>query len=431
MNLKDTDGELFEILNREIRREDETLELIASENFVSNSVLEMAGGVMTNKYAEGYPGKRYYGGCQFVDEAENLARDRAKQLFNAEYTNVQPHSGSQANMAALMTFLENGDTVMGLDLAHGGHLTHGSPVNFSGQLFNFVSYHVHPDTGRVDFDEVWNLARKYKPKMIICGGSAYPRFIEFEQFREVVDEVDAFLMADIAHPAGLVAMGLHPSPIPYCDVITTTTHKTLRGPRGGMIMMGEDRENPWGKVAPKSGRVKMISELIDSMVMPGIQGGPLMHIIAAKAVAFGEALKPEFSEYARQIVDNAKSMAEEFLSRGYHLVSGGTDTHLILIDLTEKGITGKKAENALEKVGITVNKNMVPFDQKSPFVTSGIRIGTPAVTTRGMKEDEMKTIVALIDKVISSPDSEDLLSTVMSEVLDLCRDFPLYRDLVS
>ena len=431
MNLKDTDGELFEILNREIRREDETLELIASENFVSNSVLEMAGGVMTNKYAEGYPGKRYYGGCQFVDEAENLARDRAKQLFNAEYTNVQPHSGSQANMAALMTFLENGDTVMGLDLAHGGHLTHGSPVNFSGQLFNFVSYHVHPDTGRVDFDEVWNLARKYKPKMIICGGSAYPRFIEFEQFREVVDEVDAFLMADIAHPAGLVAMGLHPSPIPYCDVITTTTHKTLRGPRGGMIMMGEDKENPWGKVAPKSGRVKMISELIDSMVMPGIQGGPLMHIIAAKAVAFGEALKPEFSEYARQIVDNAKSMAEEFLSRGYHLVSGGTDTHLVLIDLTEKGITGKKAENALEKVGITVNKNMVPFDQKSPFVTSGIRIGTPAVTTRGMKEDEMKTIVALIDKVISSPDSEDLLSTVMSEVLDLCRDFPLYRDLIS
>lgn len=431
MNLKDTDGELFEILNREIRREDETLELIASENFVSNSVLEMAGGVMTNKYAEGYPGKRYYGGCQFVDEAENLARDRAKQLFNAEYTNVQPHSGSQANMAALMTFLENGDTVMGLDLAHGGHLTHGSPVNFSGQLFNFVSYHVRPDTGRVDFDEVWNLARKYKPKMIICGGSAYPRFIEFERFREVVDEVDAFLMADIAHPAGLVAMGLHPSPIPYCDVITTTTHKTLRGPRGGMIMMGEDRENPWGKVAPKSGRVKMISELIDSMVMPGIQGGPLMHIIAAKAVAFGEALKPEFSEYARQIVDNAKSMAEEFLSRGYHLVSGGTDTHLVLIDLTEKGITGKKAENTLEKVGITVNKNMVPFDQKSPFVTSGIRIGTPAVTTRGMKEDEMKTIVALIDKVISSPDSEDLLSTVMSEVLDLCRDFPLYRDLIS
>ena len=428
MNLKDTDSELFEILNREIRREDETLELIASENFVSNSVLEMAGGVMTNKYAEGYPGKRYYGGCQFVDEAENLARDRAKQLFNAEYTNVQPHSGSQANMAALMTFLENGDTVMGLDLAHGGHLTHGSPVNFSGQLFNFVSYHVHPDTGRVDFDEVWNLARKYKPKMIICGGSAYPRFIEFERFREVVDEVDAFLMADIAHPAGLVAMGLHPSPIPYCDVITTTTHKTLRGPRGGMIMMGEDRENPWGKVAPKSGRVKMISELIDSMVMPGIQGGPLMHIIAAKAVAFGEALKPEFSEYARQIVDNAKSMAEEFLSRGYHLVSGGTDTHLVLIDLTQKGITGKKAENTLEKVGITVNKNMVPFDQKSPFVTSGIRIGTPAVTTRGMKEDEIKTIVAMIDKVISSPDSEDLLSTVMSEVLDLCRNFPLYRE---
>ena len=421
---------MYNILQNEIRREDETLELIASENFVSNSVLEMAGGVMTNKYAEGYPGKRYYGGCQHVDEAEILAQDRAKSLFSATYANVQPHSGSQANMAVLMTFLEIGDTVMGLDLAHGGHLTHGSPVNFSGQLFNFVSYHVHHDTGRVDFDEVWDLARKHKPKMIICGGSAYPRFIEFEQFREVADEVNAFLMADIAHPAGLVATGLHPSPIPTCDVITTTTHKTLRGPRGGMIMMGEDKENPWGKVATKSGRVKRISELIDSMVMPGIQGGPLMHIIAAKAVAFGEALKPEFREYTRQIVDNAKCIAEEFLSRGYNLVSGGTDTHLVLIDLTENGITGKKAENSLEKVGITVNKNMVPFDQKSPFVTSGIRIGTPAVTTRGMKQDEMKTIVALIDKVVSSPDSEDLLSTVMSEVQDICKDFPLYKELI-
>jgi len=428
--LENTDSKMYNILQNEIRREDETLELIASENFVSNSVLEMAGGVMTNKYAEGYPGKRYYGGCQHVDEAEILAQDRAKSLFNATYANVQPHSGSQANMAVLMTFLEIGDTVMGLDLAHGGHLTHGSPVNFSGQLFNFVSYHVHHDTGRVDFDEVWDLARKHKPKMIICGGSAYPRFIEFEQFREVADEVNAFLMADIAHPAGLVATGLHPSPIPTCDVITTTTHKTLRGPRGGMIMMGEDKENPWGKVATKSGRVKRISELIDSMVMPGIQGGPLMHIIAAKAVAFGEALKPEFSEYTRQIVDNAKCIAEEFLSRGYNLVSGGTDTHLVLIDLTENGITGKKAENSLEKVGITVNKNMVPFDQKSPFVTSGIRIGTPAVTTRGMKQDEMKTIVALIDKVVSSPDSEDLLSTVMSEVQDICKDFPLYKELI-
>ena len=430
MILENTDSKMYNILQNEIRREDETLELIASENFVSNSVLEMAGGVMTNKYAEGYPGKRYYGGCQHVDEAEILAQDRAKSLFSATYANVQPHSGSQANMAVLMTFLEIGDTVMGLDLAHGGHLTHGSPVNFSGQLFNFVSYHVHHDTGRVDFDEVWDLARKHKPKMIICGGSAYPRFIEFEQFREVADEVNAFLMADIAHPAGLVATGLHPSPIPTCDVITTTTHKTLRGPRGGMIMMGEDKENPWGKVATKSGRVKMISELIDSMVMPGIQGGPLMHIIAAKAVAFGEALKPEFSEYTRQIVDNAKCIAEEFLSRGYNLVSGGTDTHLVLIDLTENGITGKKAENSLEKVGITVNKNMVPFDQKSPFVTSGIRIGTPAVTTRGMKQDEMKTIVALIDKVVSSPDSEDLLSTVMSEVQDICKDFPLYKELI-
>ena len=429
--LKDADPELHQILMREVGRESATLELIASENFVSYPVLEMAGGVMPNKYAEGYPGKRYYGGCEHVDEAENLARDRAKKLFNAEYVNVQPHSGSQANMAALFTFIKTGDTIMGLDLAHGGHLTHGSPVNFSGKLFNVVSYQVDRETGRVNFDEVRKLAKEYKPKLIICGGSAYPRHIEFEDFKAVVDEIGAFLMADIAHPAGLVATGLHPSPMPYCDVVTTTTHKTLRGPRGGMIMMGKDRENPFGVVAPKSRRVKNMSELIDSMVMPGIQGGPLMHIIAAKAVAFGEALQPSFKDYTSQIVQNAQTLAEAFLNKDYHLVSGGTDTHVILIDLTNKEITGKAAEKALEKAGITVNKNMVPFDERSPFITSGIRIGTPAITTRGMKEDQMLIICDLIDQVISDPENDDVISNVISIVKELCDSFPLYDDLLN
>ena len=429
--LKDADPELHQILMREVGRESATLELIASENFVSYPVLEMAGGVMTNKYAEGYPGKRYYGGCEHVDEAENLARDRAKKLFNAEYVNVQPHSGSQANMAALLTFIKTGDTIMGLDLAHGGHLTHGSPVNFSGKLFKVVSYQVNRETGRVNFDEVRKLAKEYKPKLIICGGSAYPRHIEFEDFKAVVDEIGAFLMADIAHPAGLVATGLHPSPMPYCDVVTTTTHKTLRGPRGGMIMMGKDRKNPFGVVAPKSGRVKNMSELIDSMVMPGIQGGPLMHIIAAKAVAFGEALQPSFKDYTSQIVQNAQILAEAFLNKDYHLVSGGTDTHVILIDLTNKKITGKAAEKALEKAGITVNKNMVPFDERSPFITSGIRIGTPAITTRGMKEDQMLIICDLIDQVISDPENDDVISNVISIVKELCDSFPLYDDLLN
>ena len=428
-HVKQTDPQLYEILTREEQREDSTLELIASENFVSYSVLETAGGVMTNKYAEGYPGKRYYGGCEHVDEAEDLARDRAKELFNAEYANVQPHSGSQANMAALMTFVNVGDTIMGLDLAHGGHLTHGSPVNFSGRLYNVISYQVDKETGRVNFDNLLKLAKEHKPKLIICGGSAYPRFIEFEQFRQIADEVGAFLMADIAHPAGLVAAGIHPSPMPYCDVVTTTTHKTLRGPRGGMIMMGKDSENPWGKVAPKSGRVKNISELIDSMVMPGIQGGPLMHIIAAKAVAFGEALKPEFKNYAESIVQNAKTMADEFLSLDYQVISGGTDTHVMLIDLTNKDITGKAAEKALEKAGITVNKNMVPFDQRSPFITSGIRIGTPAITTRGMGTDEMELITKLINDVITDHENEKLLTNVKSAVTELCGKFPLYDEL--
>lgn len=429
--LQTSDPELYNILVSEVSRENTTLELIASENFVSYPVLEMAGGVMTNKYAEGYPGKRYYGGCEFVDEAENLARDRANQLFGVEYSNVQPHSGSQANMAVLMTFIDVGDTILGLDLAHGGHLTHGSKVNFSGNLYHSVSYQVKKETGRVDFDQVLSLAREHKPKLIICGGSAYPRFIEFEDFKEIANDVGAFLMADIAHPSGLVATGLHPSPVPYCDVITTTTHKTLRGPRGGMIMMGKDSGNPWEIVAPKSGRLKNISELLDSAVMPGIQGGPLMHIIAAKAVAFGEALQPEFTVYTQQVIDNAKAMANEFLSRDYDLVSGGTDTHIILIDLTKKAITGKAAENALEKAGITVNKNMVPFDERSPFITSGIRIGTPAVTTRGMTQDDMVKIVALIDTIIEKPNDEDNIVRVKAEVNDLCSSFPLYSELGS
>ena len=427
--LQNTDSELYQTLTREISREANTLELIASENFVSYPVLEMAGGVMTNKYAEGYPGARYYGGCEHVDEAENLARERAKKLFNCEYVNVQPHSGSQANMAALMTFLNVGDTIMGLDLAHGGHLTHGSPVNFSGKLYNVVSYHVSKDTGRVNFDEVQKLAKEHKPKLIICGGSAYPRFIEFEKFHEISSENGAYLMADIAHPSGLVAAGLHPTPIPYCDVVTSTTHKTLRGPRGGIIMMGKDFENPWGKIAPKSGRVKRVSELIDSTVMPGIQGGPLMHIIAAKAVAFREALQPEFKIYTKNIIHNAQAMADEFLKLDYQLVSGGTDTHVLLIDLSNKNITGKAAELSLGNAGITVNKNMVPFDERSPFVTSGMRVGTPAITTRGMGKKEMKHIVDLIDQVICDIDNDATINRVKAEVNSVCESFPLYREL--
>ena len=427
--IKDSDPELYDIIQREEEREHNTLELIASENFTSPAILEAAGGIMTNKYAEGYPGKRYYGGCVHVDEAENLAVDRLKSLFKVEYGNVQPHSGSQANMAVFMTFLSVGDTVMGLDLAHGGHLTHGSPVNFSGQLYNFVNYQVDKNTGRVDFDNVRALAREHKPKMIICGGSAYPRFVEFEIFHEIATEIGAFLMADIAHPSGLIAAGVHPSPVPYCDVITSTTHKTLRGPRGGIIMMGKDKENTWGKIAPKSGRTKMISELLDSAVMPGMQGGPLMHIISAKAIAFGEAIKDDFKVYANKIVENAKVMAQELIEMDYNIVSGGTDTHIVLIDLTNKSISGKAAEKALEKAGITVNKNMVPFDQRSPFITSGIRVGTPAITTRNMGAQEMKKVVQLIDMVINNPDSDVNLKKVKSNVKDLCESYPIYKEI--
>ena len=427
--IKKIDSELYHIIQKEQEREQNTLELIASENFTSAAVLEAAGGIMTNKYAEGYPGKRYYGGCEHVDAAEDLARNRLKTLFNVEYANVQPHSGSQANMATFMTFLEIGDTVMGLDLSHGGHLTHGSPVNFSGQLYNFISYHVDKNTGRVDFDEVSSLAKEHKPRMIICGGSAYPRFIEFEKFHAIAKENGAYLMADIAHPSGLIAAGVHPSPVPYCDVITSTTHKTLRGPRGGIIMMGKDKENPWGKVAPKSGRVKMISELLDSSVMPGMQGGPLMHIISAKALAFGEALKQDFKKYAQKIVDNAKTMANSLMELDYDLVSKGTDTHVVLIDLTNKNISGKEAEKVLEAAGITVNKNMVPFDQRSPFVTSGIRIGTPAITTRDMGKEEMKEIVRMIDSIIKDSKNIENIHQVKSEVKNLCESYPIYKEL--
>ena len=429
--IEENDSELYKVLLSEVSREEETLELIASENFVSYPVLQMAGSVMTNKYAEGYPGARYYGGCEFVDQAENLARDRAKTLFSCEYANVQPHSGSQANMAVLMTFISVGDTIMGLELAHGGHLTHGSSVNLSGKLYNTVSYQVDRKTGRVNFDEVRKIAKENKPKLIICGGSAYPRFVEFSNFREIADEVGAYLIADIAHPSGLVATGLHPSPMPYCDAVTTTTHKTLRGPRGGMIMMGKDFENKWGIKAPKSGRVKLVSELLDSAVMPGIQGGPLMHIIAAKALAFREALNPSFKVYAQNIIDNSKAMANELLNKDYKLISGGTDTHVILIDLTNKNVTGKSAEKALEKAGITVNKNMVPFDERSPFITSGIRIGSPAITTRGMGADEMIKIVDFIDEVIKDIENDDVINNVKSKVKSLCKSFPIYRELHS
>ena len=423
-NLKNEDPEIYQSIIDELNRQRNTIELIASENFTSYSILEVAGSVLTNKYAEGYPGKRYYGGCESVDVAENIARDRLKELFNAEYANVQPHSGSQANMGVFNVFLNPGDTVMGLNLAHGGHLTHGSPVNFSGNMYNFISYGVSKETGRVDFDDVWNKAKKYKPKLIICGGSAYPRFIEFSQFKEIADSINAFLMADIAHPSGLIASGAHPTPWPYCDVVT------LRGPRGGMILLGKDFLNPWGKIAPKSGRTKKVSELLDSSIMPGIQGGPLMHIIAAKAVAFKQALSKDFKDYCNQVVKNSKIIASEMNKLGYDLVSGGTDTHLVLVDLTNFNITGKLAENSLEVAGITVNKNMVPFDQKSPMVTSGIRIGTPAMTTRGMKENDMKIIVKFIDRVLKNPEDIENLKKIRREVNDFCLSFPLYEEFI-
>lgn len=423
------DPEIFKVLQSEIARQTNKLELIASENFVSPAVLEATGSVLTNKYAEGYPGKRYYGGCEFVDMAENIARERLKELFKAEYVNVQPHSGSQANMAALMTFLKPGDKFMGLSLAHGGHLTHGSPVNFSGKLYEAVGYELGEETGRLDYDKIAELAKKEKPKLIITGASAYSRDWDYSKFREIADSIGAFLMCDMAHPAGLIAKGILNNPLKYCDVVTSTTHKTLRGPRGGIILIGKEKENPWGLTTPKGDRVKMMSELIDSMVMPGIQGGPLMHVIMAKAVAFGEALSDSFGVYANQIIKNAKALSDKLSGYGFNIVSGGTDNHLMLIDLSNKNVTGKQAEISLEQAGITVNKNMVPFDKRSPFVTSGIRIGTPALTTRGMKEKEMEMVADIINKAIKNFENEKVLNDLKNEVIGFASNYPLFKEM--
>ena len=428
-NLQNVDLDISRLINQELLRQQTHLELIASENFTSKAVMEAQGSILTNKYAEGLPNKRYYGGCEHVDKIEQLAIDRAKKLFNAEWVNVQPHSGAQANFAVFLSLLKPGETIMGMDLSHGGHLTHGSPVNVSGKWFKAIHYGVDEETEMLNMEQVKKIALEHKPKLIICGYSAYPRTIDFKAFRSIADEVGAYLMADIAHIAGLVASGLHPNPVQYCDVVTTTTHKTLRGPRGGIIMMGKDFENKWGLTAPKSGRTKMVSELIDTSVMPGIQGGPLMHIICAKAVAFKEALTDSFKEYSKQVVANAKHLSDRLTSLDYKIVSGGTDTHLILIDLSNKDLTGKYVEHRLESAGITTNKNMVPFDQKSPMVTSGVRIGTPALTTRGMKIDEMDIISSMIDKVISNIDDDIVIKEVRQEVFELCNDFPLNEEL--
>jgi glycine hydroxymethyltransferase len=430
-NLNKCDPEIFNAIRNEINRQNTKLELIASENFVSLPVLEALGSVMTNKYAEGYPGKRYYGGCEFVDVAEDIARDRVKKLFGAEYANVQPHSGSQANMAVYFSFLKPGDKVVGMNLSHGGHLTHGSSVNFSGQLYNFVAYGVKKETGYIDYDEVESTVIQEKPKMITVGASAYSRNIDYKAFRQIADKVGAFLFADIAHPAGLISKKLLNDPLPHCHVVTSTTHKTLRGPRGGLILIGKDYENPFGITAPKSGRKKMMSELIDSMVIPGIQGGPLMHVIAAKAVGFLENLQPEFETYARQVIKNAKAFSDKLISMGYYIISGGTDNHLMLVDLRNKNLTGKEAQEALDLSGITVNKNGVPFDDKGPLITSGIRIGTPAVTTRGMKETEMENIAELINKVLANIGKKNIYSEVETGVKELCSKFPLYPDIQS
>lgn len=430
-HLQSTDPEVFHAVQGEYDRQRDKVELIASENFTSLSVMEAQGSILTNKYAEGYPGKRYYGGCEWVDVAENIAIERLKQLFGAEYANVQPHSGSGANMAVYFTYLKPGDTVLGMDLSHGGHLTHGSPVNFSGMFYNFIGYGLDKETGRIDYNVVEDLAKQHRPKMITVGASAYSREIDFSKFREIADKVGAFLLADIAHPAGLIAKGRLMSPVPYCDIVTSTTHKTLRGPRGGLIVMGKNYENPFGKVAPKSGRTKLMGELIDSMVMPGIQGGPLMHVIAAKAVAFGECLTDEFDEYTKQVVRNAAAMADELMKLDYNIVSGGTENHLMLIDLRNKNATGKQAENALDASGITCNKNAVPYDTQPPLVTSGIRLGAAAMTSRGMKEDDMRQIARFIDRVISNVGSEDTYKNVKLDVQTFCRQFPLYPTLTS
>lgn len=417
--------EIFDLIIKEENRQLNGIELIASENFTSPDVMKATGSVLTNKYAEGYPGKRYYGGCEVVDEIETIAIDRAKELFGASYANVQPHSGSQANTAVYHAFLKPGDKILGFDLSHGGHLTHGSPVNFSGRLYNPSFYGVNESTGELDYDNILNIAKKEKPNMIIAGASAYSRDIDFKRFRQIADTVNAFLLADISHPSGLIAKGILNDPIPHCHVVTTTTHKTLRGPRGGLILMGQDFDNPFG-LKFKSGKLKKMSSLLDLAVFPGNQGGPLEHVIAGKAIAFGEALTDEFMTYMVQVRQNAKSMAKEFIKRDYKIISGGTDNHMMLIDLRNKNISGKDAELALVKADITANKNMVPFDDKSPFVTSGIRFGTPAITTRGLKEIDMIYIVELIDLVINNYDNDKVLYEVRSKVNELMKGRPLF-----
>lgn len=420
------DNQIFELIDKELDRQEHGLELIASENFVSKQVMEAAGSVLTNKYAEGLPGKRYYGGCQVVDVVEQIAIDRAKELFGAAWVNVQPHSGAQANAAVMLAVIQPGDKILGFDLSHGGHLTHGSPVNFSGKLYQPFFYGVDKETGLIDYKKLEEVALAEKPKLIICGASAYSREWDYAFIRSVADKIGALVLADISHPAGLIAKGLLANPLPHCHIVTTTTHKTLRGPRGGMIMMGKDFENPWGLKTPK-GETRMMSNLLDMAVFPGTQGGPLEHIIAAKAIAFGEALSDEYGVYIKQVAANAQAMAKAFVAKGYGIISGGTDNHLMLIDLRNKNITGKLAENALEKAEITVNKNMVPFDDKSPFVTSGIRVGTAAITTRGLKEAEMEKIVDLIDQVLTNPEDEANLNGVKAEVIKLVSTFPLYK----
>jgi glycine hydroxymethyltransferase len=420
------DTQIFDLIEAERNRQINGLELIASENFVSDQVLQAAGSVLTNKYAEGYPGKRYYGGCEIVDEVETLAIERLKELFNADYANVQPHSGSQANTAVFHACMQPGDKFLGFDLSHGGHLTHGSPVNFSGRLYQPVFYGVVEETGLIDYDAVAEIAEREKPKMIIAGASAYSREIDYKRFREIADSVGAILFADIAHPAGLIAKGLMGDPLPHCHVVSSTTHKTLRGPRGGIIMMGKDFENPFG-LKLKNGNLKKMSTLLDSAVFPGNQGGPLEHIIAAKAVAFGEALTDDFLHYMVQVKKNAKALAAAFVAKDYKVISGGTDNHMMLIDLRNKNINGKQAEEALGTAEITVNKNMVPFDDKSPFVTSGIRVGTAAVTTRGLKEDDMSKIVDLIDRVITNFEDDAELIKVEAEVFEMMQDLPLFN----
>lgn len=419
------DEQIFELIQAEKERQLHGIELIASENFVSEQVMEAAGSVLTNKYAEGYPGKRYYGGCEVVDEVEQIAIDRAKALFGAEYVNVQPHSGSQANTAVYHACLKPGDKILGFDLSHGGHLTHGSPVNFSGKLYNPVFYGVDKETGVLNYDKIQEIATKEQPKLIIAGASAYSRDIDFKRFREIADSIGAILMADISHPAGLIAKGILNDPLPHCHIVTTTTHKTLRGPRGGMIMMGKDFDNPFG-IKLKNGNLRKMSSLLDSAVFPGNQGGPLEHVIAAKAIAFGEALTDDFLNYQLQVKKNASTMAKALVEKGYSIISGGTDNHCMLIDLRNKNLSGKDAEQALVKADITVNKNMVPFDDKSPFVTSGIRLGVAAVTTRGLKEDDMLTIVDLLDEVITNYEDEATLEAVKNKVNNMMKDKPLF-----